>query len=195
MAARSGPSKAVVLRLVAVVVVLVVAVVAWWWPSIFPPADAEVDVRFVSDGFLVGYERPIADRVHESGRSTSWLEGVDVCDPSTDLLGQSDVQVLVVTGAGIDACVDVLADATNRAARLIVVSQPGVTDLSSLPDGVHIVDPERLIGVAGSGVGMPCQWWEEASCVDGVVTVRNPDGSLTVEGSDRVARMVVAALP
>ncbi len=194
MAARSGPSKAVVLRLVAVVVA-VVAVVAWWWPSIFPPTDTEIDVRFVSDGFLVGYERPIGDRVHESGRSTSWLEGVDVCDPSTDLLGQPGAQVLVVTGAGINACVNMLTDATNHAARLIVISQPGVTDLSSLPDGVHIVDPERLIGVAGSGVSMPCQWWEEASCVDGVVTVRNPDGSLTVEGSDRIARMVVAALP
>lgn len=171
-----------------------VAALMWWWPSIFPPADAEIDVSIISDDFLVGFTRPVSDRVHESGRTTSWIEGVDVCEFSTDATS-SNADVIVVTGAGLNSCPAVLSDLADHAGRVIVIAQPGRTDINALPAGLTVVDPERLIGPAGAGLTLPCQWWEEDACSDGFVAVRNADGSLTREASDRIARMVVAELP
>ena len=41
---------------------------------------------------------------------------------------------------------------------------------------------------------MPCQWWDVVHAT-ARLPVRTADGQLTPEGSDRVARMIVAELP
>ncbi len=170
--------------------------IAWWWPSLSPPGDNDVDVSVVTDGFLEGFARPVGDRIHESGRSTSWTEGLDVCTSWSGIADQvANAEVLVVTDARLHTCPLVIDDALDRVDHVIVVAQPGRLDVGSIPSGVVVVDPERLVGRSESGVTMPCQWWEQVSCVNGFVAVRNHDGSLTAEGSDRVARMVTAALP
>ncbi len=174
---------------------VLVAVIVWWWPSIFPPAAGEIDVSIISDDFLTGFTRPVSDRVHESGRTTSWLEGVDACKLSTEAITASDADVIVVTGAGLSSCPAMLRDLADHVGRVIVIAQPGRTDINALPAGLIVVDPERLIGPPGAGSTLPCQWWEEDTCIDGFVAVRNPDGSLTTEGSERIARMLVAELP
>lgn len=167
----------------------------WWWPSIFPPSDSKVDVSFISDEFLLGFARPVRDRVHENGLTTSWVEGVDVCELSTEAITASNADVIVVTGASLDSCPAALSDVADRAQRVIVIAQPGQTDVNALPAELTVVDPARWIGPAGEAVTLPCQWWEEDTCEDGFVAVRNPDGSLTTHASERIARMLVAELP
>jgi hypothetical protein len=78
----------------------------------------------------------------------------------------------------------------------VVVAQPGRTGLedAATADGATVLDPTRFVGNAVEPTSMPCQWWETCTA-DGTIAVRGPDGSLTQEGGDRIARLIVAALP
>ena len=83
-----------------------------------------------------------------------------------------------------------------RGHTVLIVAQPGRGGIESAAAqaGATLIDPSRFIGDQLTATAMPCQWWESCTA-DGTIAVRVADGSLTPEGGDRVARMIVAELP
>ena len=193
---RSSPSKIVA-------VVLVVAALVWWqWPTI-DGQDSRTDVVLLGDTFLTSTETPFAQRIHEDGRSLRWVGGAttwcnaaeavrkaeDEFDPAAIVLSFGDA-----TGCDATAVTNAIAGA--RGHSVLIVAQPGRSGIESTADvhGATLIDPTRFIGDQLAATSMPCQWWETCTA-DGTVAVRTEDGSLTVEGSERVARILVAELP
>jgi hypothetical protein len=176
------------------------AILWWWWPSISPPSADRVDVVVVTDAAVAGYARPVTDRIHESGRSSSWMESVGLCASWPEPVeGVPEGATIVVTTDGDEVCVAaIVAWGAARSGEEIVV--PVAVDTSHGADTVTVVAASALLGEAGTEL-MPCLWWEERGgfeapvCEAGMITVRNADGALSVFGADRVGRMIVAALP
>ena len=174
----------------------------WWqWPTI-AGHDDRTDVVLVTDGFMTSTEARVTDRIHEDGRSvrvdtsaTSWCDAADAVrridreiDPATIVLSFGDA-----TGCGTTALADAVAAAHGR--QVLVVTQPGRSGIesSATEAGATLVDPTRYIGDQLAATSLPCQWWEPCTA-DGTVAVRDADGSLTDDGVDRVARIIVAEL-
>ena len=187
-------------------IVLALALVAglvWWqWPTI-RGRDARTDVVLLSDGFLTSTERPVTYRIHEDGRTLRWDDAAtswcDAAEAVRDAVERFDPGALVLSFADSTGCDAAAVAAAVRAAgghRVVVVAQPGRTAVEAAagPAGATLVDPSRFIGDEPVATAMPCQWWDSCTA-DGTVPVRNADGSLTAEGGDRVARMIVAELP
>lgn len=182
---------------------LVVAFVAWWqWPVVAARQD-RTEVLVVGDEFLTGATTPIGHRVHESGRTLQWAPPVDGwCEVPALLVEEVrrvDPVSVVVSAGDASACgATVVADvrAAIDGRILVVVLQPGRAQPAGAVDGhrLRAVDPTRLIGASAVATDLPCQWWETCGA-GGVIAVRNPDGSLTDAGGERVARLVVAELP
>jgi hypothetical protein len=183
-------------------VTLIVGVVWWQWPLI-TNEDARTDVVIVSDSFLSSTERPVTYRIHEDGRSLQWDGGqadswCNAAPAVTAASAKYDPVAIVLSFADATGCGEEAVDRAVRAAgrhRVVVVIQPGRSGLepSATVAGATVVDPTRFIGDALRPTALPCQWWETCTA-DGTVAVRSVDGSLTQEGGDRVARMIVAAL-
>jgi hypothetical protein len=176
------------------------AILWWWWPSINPPSADRVDVVVVTDDAVAGYARPVSDRIHESGRSSSWMESAALCaswpEPVEDV---SEEATIVVATDGDEVCVaSIVAWGAARSGEEVVV--PVAVNSSPSAGTVTVVAAFALLGEAGTEK-MPCLWWEERRgfeepvCDAGMITVRNADGSLSAFGADRVGRMIVAALP
>ena len=185
-----------------VTILAIVAALVWWqWPTI-AGHDGRTDVVLISDGFLTSKQLPVSNRIHEDGRSLRWDEGaatswcnaadavsraVDEFDPAAVVLSFSDA-----TGCDATAVTDAVQAA--RGHSVVIVTQPGGSGVETAgAHGAALVDPTRYIGDQLAATSMPCQWWD--ICADGEVQVRTADGQLTSEGSDRVARMIVAELP
>ncbi len=83
-----------------------------------------------------------------------------------------------------------------RGHTVLIVAQPGRGGIESAAAqaAATLIDPSRFIGEQLTATAMPCQWWESCTA-DGTIAVRGADGSLTPEGGDRIARMIVAELP
>jgi hypothetical protein len=186
-----------------VVVVVAVAGLVWWqWPLI-ASHDARTDVVLITDGFLTSTERPVTYRIHEDGHTlrwddaaTSWCNAAEAVRAAVDDFAPAAVVLSFADATGCDetALADVVRAA--RRTRVVVVDQPGRSGIETSAErlGATLIDPTRYIGDQLAAVAMPCQWWESCT-VDGTIAVRNTDGSLTAEGGDRVARMIVAELP
>ncbi len=183
------------------IVALVAGLVWWQWPTI-AGHDARVDVVLLTDGFLTRTELPVTRRIHEDGRTLRWDEGAtswcDAADAVTNALDRFDPAALVLSfsdATGCDATAVTRAVQAAKGHRVVIVAQPGHSGVEAAADraGATLIDPTRFIGDQLAATSLPCQWWE--TCVDGAVAVRTDDGSLTTEGSDRVARMIVAELP
>jgi hypothetical protein len=186
---------------VATVVVVVAALLWWQWPVI-AGYDNRTDVVLLTDGFLTTTERPVTYRIHEDGRSlhwdaaaTSWCGAADAVrkasaelDPATFVLSFADA-----TGCGSTALTDAVHAAHGH--RVLIVVQPGRSGIEVVADraGATLIDPSAFVGDQPVATSMPCQWWESCT-VDGTIPVRAADGSLTPEGGDRVARIIVAEL-
>ncbi len=182
---------------------LIAAALVWWqWPTI-AGHDDRTDVVLLTDGFLTSTERPVTYRIHEDGRSLRWDSGAtswcDAADAVRRVEDEFDPGVIVLSfgdATGCDSTALTNAVAAAHGHRVVIVAQPGRSGIEASADraGATLVDPTRYIGDQLSATSMPCQWWESCT-VDGTVAVRDPDGALTAEGGDRVARILVAELP
>ena len=183
--------------------VAIVAAVVWWqWPTL-DHQDSRTDVVVVADGFLTATETPITQRIHEDGRTMRWADGqtswCTAADSVRQVTQQFDPAAIVLSfgdSTGCDASAVTAAVAAAGGHRVLIVSQPGRSDVEASADlrGATVIDPTRFIGDQLTATSMPCQWWETCTA-DGTVAVRTEDGSLTTEGSERVARIIVAELP
>lgn len=184
-------------------VLAVAAALVWWqWPTI-AGHDARTDVVLLTDGFLTSTERPVTYRIHEDGRSLRWDDGAtswcDAADAVRRIEAEFDPGAIVLsfadaTGCDTTALTDALLAANGHS--VVIVAQPGRSGIETAADraGATLIDPTPFIGEQLTATSMPCQWWESCT-TDGTIAVRNADGSLTAEGGDRVARMIVAELP
>ncbi len=180
------------------VVAATIVVLLWWvWPSI-AGHDEQLDVLVVAEGELLEARRSMDLRVRQTGQSLEWLDlQPGWCDDPEALDGLvADIEdrspgrvVLSAAGICLGELVDRLPDADP-----VLVPIPGTTSTPELLAelGDTVVDPVRLIGTPGPGVVFPCEWWER--CTEGVAVVRDDQGSLTPDGGERLARLVVANL-
>jgi hypothetical protein len=184
------------------VAALIAAVLWWQWP-LLAGSDERTDVVLITDTFLTSTERPVTYRIHEDGRSLQWNAGATSwCDAAAAVRrvdAEVDPAAIVLSFADAPGCdSNALIDAVRAADghRVVIVSQPGRSGLEQTAQaaGAAIIDPSRFVGDQLAATSMPCQWWETCTA-DGTIAVRNPDGSLTQEGGDRIARIIVAALP
>ena len=184
------------------ILAVVVAFVWWQWPLI-AGHDTRTDVVLLSDGFLTSTELPVTNRIHEDGRSlrwdadaTSWCDAPDAVRRAVDAYDPAAVVLSFSAATGCD--VTAVTDAVRAAAghTVLIVAQPGRTGMEAAADhaGATVIDPTRFIGDQLAATSLPCQWWETCTA-DGTVAVRTAAGDLTPEGSDRVARLIVAELP
>lgn len=193
---RSSPARIVV------VIAMVVGLLWWQWPLI-AGHDTRTDVVLLADGFLTSTETPVTDRIHEDGRSLRWEGGATSwCDAAAAVAkaeAELDPAAIVLSfgdATGCDAAAVTRAIAAAKGHSVLIVAQPGRSGIEATADlhGATVIDPTRYIGDQLAATAMPCQWWETCTA-DGTVAVRDADGALTVEGSDRVARIIVAELP
>ena len=186
----------------AFVAIAALAIGMWWtWPALAGD-DGELDVLVAADAFVVGATRSVELRVREEGWAIAWSDSSPASwcdDPGTlreevDRRRPGDLVLSFADGASDAACVETMVGELSGAARVVVVVQPGVGPDPGVVSaaGGEVADPGRLIGAPGDTTTRGCEWWE--SCEVGVTTVREPDGTLTVEGGERVARVLVAAL-
>jgi hypothetical protein len=187
---------------VVAVVAATVGLVWWQWP-LLAGHDARTDVVLITDGFLTSTERPVTYRIHEDGRTlrwddaaTSWCNAADAVRAVVDDLAPSVIVLSFADATGCDETAVTDAVRAARRARVVIVDQPGRSGIEASAErvGAALIDPTRYVGDQLAAVALPCQWWESCT-VDGTIAVRNSDGSLTAEGGDRVARMIVAELP
>jgi len=179
----------------------VLAGALWWqWPALTGAAD-KLDVGIVTDGLVQHVEQPVSRRIREDGHTVAWFDSATTwCDApaAVDTAVAAGAGTIVVSFAADDGCADTAVSAVQRAAqgrRLIVVLQPGGSGVEAAfaRAGVTVVDPTRLIGAAGQAASLGCQWWDICP-PNGFIAVRDADGSLTLDGGERVARMLVAVL-
>ena len=181
---------------------VVVAALLWWqWPLI-ADHDSRTDVVLMTDGLLTTTERPVTYRIHEDGRSVRWDAGATTWCGAAEAVRRVDAELdpaaIVLSFADASGCdANALTEAVRAAhgRRVLIVTQPGRSGIEVAADraGATLIDPSRFIGDQPVATSMPCQWWE--SCpAEGVIVVRTADGSLTAEGGDRVARIIVAEL-
>jgi len=186
-----------------VTILAVLAALVWWqWPTI-AGHDKRTDVVLITDGFLSPTQLPLTNRIHEDGRSlrwddgaaTSWCNAADAVTTAVDRFDPAAVVLSFSDATGCDASAVTDAVRAARGHSVVIVAQPGGSGVETAGDhdGAALVDPTRYIGDQLTATSMPCQWWD--ICSDGSVPVRTADGRLTAEGSDRVARMIVAQLP
>ena len=183
-------------------VVAIVAAVLWWqWPTI-AGHDTRTDVVLLTDGFLNTTELPVTNRIHEDGRSLRWDDSAtswcDAADAVSHAIDQFDPAALVLSfsdATGCDATALTKAVQAAQGHSVLIVAQPGRSGIETATDraGATLIDPTRFIGDQLAATSLPCQWWE--TCTDGAIAVRTTDGSLTAEGVDRVARLIVGELP
>jgi hypothetical protein len=187
----------------AVLALLVVLLAMWWaWPTMAGD-DAELDVMVAGDAFLVGAERSMDLRVREEGwtiawsgaGATSWCDDPGVLRDELDRHDPGDLVLSFADGSRDAACVErFLRGVQDGDTRVVVVVQPGAGPDAALVGqaGAEVADPGRLLGEPGEDPVRACEWWE--NCQDGATTVRAGDGTLSPDGGERVARVVVAAL-
>ena len=184
-------------------IVAIVAALLWWqWPTI-AGHDTRTDVVLLTDDFLASTERPVTYRIHEDGRSLRWdARATSWCDAAAAVRkveAQFDPAAIVLSFADATGCDSAAVVDAVRAAnghRVVIVAQPGRSGIEAAAEhtSATLIDPTRFIGDQLVATSLSCQWWETCTA-DGTIAVRAADGSLTAEGGDRVARMIVADLP
>ncbi len=181
----------------------VIAALLWWqWPLI-AGYDSRTDVVLLTDGFLTSTERPVTYRIHEDGRSlqwdadaTSWCGAADAVRKASAELDPAAIVLSFANATGCDTSSVTDAVRAAHGHRVLIVAQPGRSGIEAIADRAEatLIDPSVFIGDQPVATSMPCQWWESCTA-DGTIPVRTADGSLTPEGGDRVARIIVAELP
>ena len=175
---------------------------------LIPAVTERGNVVLVGDASASALFPAMITHIRDNGRqATPVVVAPSPCDIADELAvvdvpAGVDFAVIVI---GPDDCSDdptdgTLAVARDRGLEPVVVRLPE-TDRRDL-DAI-VVDTEVLLGEPGVRT-RPCEWWdpvgpffsgERSPCgADGLVVVRAPDGSLTDDGVQRVARMTSAAI-
>ncbi len=175
---------------VTVLALTVGLVVGWWvWPSL-SGADDQVDVMVIDDGFLRTSRRSVELRVREEGQRIEWLDlASTTCAP--DEFGEAVALVdpeRVVISLGDPTC-EATAVANLVHSTPIVLVRPG--EPVDRPDATDVIDPTHLVGHPESSLRLGCLWWEICP-PERSVEVRDAQGNLTIEGGERVARLIAA---
>lgn len=169
----------------------------WWvWPTF--AHDDRPGVLVVDDGFLAGGRRSVELRAREDGMTVRWATFDDswCSDPAglTRLVDEADPHHVVLAYGGPSSCLGAITPALDDR-RVVAVAEPGSgTGAAALAGaGFVVVDPARLVGLPADDPRRTCEWWERCD-IDGRIAVRDPQGTLTTDGQERIARMIVAAL-
>lgn len=187
--------------------VAIAAVGAVW--MLLPAMQERGGVAVIADREGAVPAPDTVSQLRQSGRAADVLAiSDDPCLPfesaDFDAVGRA-TDFVVISLADVAQCTDepiVQAVDVVRAADLtpVVVRFPGteVGDVDAI-----VVDTEVLLGPPGE-IERPCEWWDrvdpfgaeqEFACSDNdMVVVRFADGGLTTAGTQRVARMVAAAI-
>ncbi len=173
-----------------------------------PAAIQRGDVLLVGDASSSALFPEMITQIRDNGRqATPAVTAESPCDvadefTSVDVPDGIDIAVIVIGphSCSSDPVEAAVAVSRDRGLEPVVVRLPEV-ELPGL-DAV-VVDTEVLLGDSGIAT-RPCEWWdrvepfeatERIPCdADGEVVVRFPDGSLTEDGVQRVARMTSAAI-
>lgn len=182
-----------------------VGVIVW---MAIPAVAQRGDVVLVGDASSAALFPEMITQIRDNGRqATPLVVTPSPCDVADELAGAdipegADIAVIVV---GPDDCGDDPVEAAVTAARdrgldPVVVRLP---DTDQRDVDALVVDTEVLLG-APDVTSRPCEWWDRVDpfgatqripcSADGVVVVRFPDGGLTEDGVQRVARMTSAAI-
>ncbi len=166
---------------------MAVLLAAWWWPTLTRDPD-RVDVAVIGDRDVRDAADEIARNVRQRGLGVV-VDSVDTpCDAQQWAATANNARqvVLVFSRAETEQC--------DGNFELVTASFDAVMRVS--------LDDHRLVQ-AGSSVRLGCEWWEPqppavaiANCeADGLITVRDETGSLTIAGRDRVGRVLAGVLP
>lgn len=175
--------------------VAILAAATWFlWPI---AGGGSGDVAAVGDDTFMPVSPALGRQLRDRGRglvemtpAQDWCALADGL-PASDL---ADVDLLVIGVAERGDCAGdpvraVLGELDDRGIEPVVVVLPG--ELTPTSD-VRLVLTETLLGPPGE-LTMPCEWWDD--CLpEGAVQVRSAGGDLTDIGTDRVARMIAAAI-
>ncbi len=190
---------------------VVLALIVWWWPSLTGAGDA-VNVVLAGDTEVVAESNPIIRRLRERGMNVEvHPEWATWCDASAALgpgLATIEAEAIVVSFRGTGECIGApvaeLASAAAAAEVSLIVLQPGQGSLDAslapmiaeldVADRATIADATRLLGDDSQVEQMPCQWWDDCE-PDGMIAVRDTQGSLTTAGLERMARVLVSVVP
>jgi hypothetical protein len=195
-------------------VVAAVALLAWLWPGIARDGG-DVDVLVVGDGAVATGSDAIQRNLRERGLRVEVATLATPCE-AAPVLQDTKASVVVLSflhsGGGCAAGDDTQRawDEARRAAphaRVVLLVQPGPAPSGQDADvraAIDALEPHRDVIVAnpatllGEGQGSParmaCEWWDDCE-PDGFATVRRPDGSLAPAGDQRLARVLVGAMP
>lgn len=181
----------------ALLAVVGIGAATWYlWPS---AVNGSTDVAALGSSEFAAGSDELEFHIRVRGRGFEWLgEAGSWCDvarllgdgPLDDSVGVLAVGVDTIgncTGDPVGTSRDLLAE---QGIDLLAVALPG--NATEVPVDVETVNTVTLIGVNGI-LTMPCEAWDE--CAPGeVITVRSPAGELTSDASERIARMVAAAI-
>lgn len=199
---------------VGVAALAVVLLGAWLWPG--PMRDGErLEVLVVGDGAVDGARDTIERQVRGAGRSAQVAATVATPCDAVPVLEAAEADVVVLSflraggGCGSGDTNAAWLEAVEAAgdARVVLLVQPGPAPVGQDPEvrdaiarlegrrDLLVADPSTLLGEReGSPARLPCQWWDDCER-DGFRTVRSADGTLNDAGGQRLARVLVGALP
>lgn len=200
------PLRGWLLRHRRVVVAAASGVVVVSWMTL-PALRSGGDVVVVGSESSSALFPAVLGQLRETGRDAVSLVVDDPCGATsafdgTDLRRSIDIAVIVVEPGDCSAAAATagIAAAEDRGLQPIVVLLPGADAVES---GVAVVDTEMLLGPPGE-LTQPCEWWDRPDALawsaarpcrdDDTVLVRTADGGLTVDGMQRVARMLAVAI-
>jgi len=195
--------------------VVLAAVMYWWWPGIEGSGDLvqKPAVLVIGNGDLKNAQTVVSRRLIEEGLTVAWVDAPESWCDVPGVLDRTDIQpkrgIVIsldspVSFESCDVASDVAAqnvvDALQRfdsdhsvvVTGLSVAVDPIVIALQRLD--VRVVDPSSLLADVDEHVD--CLWWDDCLPDEngvGYVIVRDANG-LTLDGQQRVARMIVAGI-
>src|SRR5262245_41018005 len=189
----------------AVTIMLAVAasvgvMVWWWWPAVTGRGNG-TDVVVIGAGDVSDASGDLVARLREQGLAAdvatdgpaNWCEAAESAPGVKALAAGRRVAVIGFSALGTCDGHPVGATLDRLAGRdVVVVAEPGPAGdfvrAATAARAVLVVDPSQLLGDNVAGARLACQWWDD--CANGFVVAREPDGSLSAAGCQRVARAI-----
>ena len=171
--------------------------VVYLWPTFARSAERR-DVVVVGDGAVVAASDELGRHLRERGLRSEVVLDVDPCDADAAERAIAGAHAVVVsfTGSTIDRCRDAVMQFVSSLDDPIVVRQDagGLVEAASTRRCSSPRVPMPASAVSGGNRAPPAA--AIANCeADGLVTIRDELGDLTVAGRDRFARVVAGAVP
>ena len=164
-----------------------VILLAWWWPTLVRD-PGRTDVAVVGGRDVATASDAIARHVRQRGLGVVVTGDLDPCDAAGVERAAAGARFVVLTfpTAAITGCEESFAVLRDR-----------------FDDAAVQLDGSTPLAPIGTEVRLGCEWWEPpapaaavANCdPDGLITVRDGTGDLTIAGHDRLGRIVAGAVP